>query len=137
MAAWEWADSSIVLDYSVPPGFMFACSIGTFVYYAGYSTASLGADSRVLRYNSSGEISDPMSWAMVNVSTFFAGAGGFFGCIADSRYAYFVPYALNNTLVSGRTMRYDSTLSFTNKNSWVGFDLNGADGLSVAGFRGG
>lgn len=98
---------------------------------------NLGWGSGILRFDASQRIIDSTAYVTFDVSNVDGlGARGFHGCVTDNqRFVYFSPYATNNTVPSGKALRYDSSMNFENLAAWSAFDMNGLNGLTVVGMR--
>ena len=60
----------------------------------------------------------------------------FFGGVFDGRYVYFVPYD-NGSSYHGNVLRFDTSLPFTNPDSWSAYDAENTNSLDTKGFYGG
>jgi hypothetical protein len=60
---------------------------------------------------------------------------GYAGAVFDGRYVYFVPY--HDNAGSGRVLRYDTQLDFTDTASWAAHDASGTGNGGAFGYTGG
>jgi hypothetical protein len=81
-----------------------------------------GADAAVT------DIASGDNWSVFNVNTLVSGAS-FLGGVYDGHNVYFVPK-------NGRTVRYDTTLAFSDGASWTQFDLQPLIGANKGLFSG-
>lgn len=131
-SSYTWVDSSALLGYPSPTGYVGVCYHAPYLYYSPYLSAGLGYDSRVLRYDTTKAISDSTGWAIYDIAAF---GRGFYGCVSDNTYIYFTPYF--NGTATGRAVRHDPSVTFNSAAAWVTFNLDGLNGLKLVGFRNG
>jgi len=62
---------------------------------------------------------------------------GFYGCVSDGSFIYFVPNSYNSTYFGGRTLRFDVSKNFTDPASWVRYEIEGIDGFAASTYKGG
>jgi hypothetical protein len=86
----------------------------------------------VLRFDTSGDFSDPRDWESFDRRSLHGADanGANVGAIFDGRYVYLTPYA-HSTVV-----RYDTTTSFSDSSSWSTFDAASTSGLDCRGYDG-
>lgn len=131
-------DSSILLDYSAPPGFIGACQIGDLIFYPPLGVFGTG-EAIILRYNSSKPLAEIQSWSMFDAQT-ITNDTGYYGCVSDgSRFVYFVPLFSSSLFkLSGTVLRYDNSLSFENSAAWETYNASSTNGLApCVGYKGG
>jgi len=113
-----------------PEGYSGAVTDGRYIYFAP-SINDGGWHGEVLRFDTVGVYNDVSSWATFDASA--AGVGvnpkGFWGCVFDGRYVYFIPYR-NAGGYHGEVLRCDTTGVFDHVSSWAAFDP-GANGVGV------
>lgn len=98
-------------------GFSGSCLCGDFVYYSPLMNAPGNFHGNVIRTRAN-DVSD-IEYS--DVTAWFPEARGFVGTLTDDRYVYFVPY--HNSRHHGTLLRYDSSLPFEEKDSWITIDL--------------
>ncbi len=135
-SSWSAFDTQPVAQQN--PGFGGGAFDGRYVYYVpGFYVSASGSAtflSNVVRFDTTASFTDSGSWSSFDVGNLNPAAKGFAGAAFDGRFVYFVPYAVNapsqGTLVyDGVVVRYDTTASFGDANSWATFDtaqLHGA-----------
>ena len=112
-------------------GAVFARGAVYFVPGQGATTAN----GNVMRYDTSGTFTSPLSWAKLDTTTLMAGAKGFFGGVYDGQYLSLVP-TFDGMAAHGLVVRYDTTRIFTQPTSWAVFDFKAVNG-NLVGFSGG
>ena len=72
--------------------------------------------TKILRYNTEGDVNDPNSWQWV----------GFFGAyedgVVDENFVYFSPHLDRNNNFNALPVRYDTTKDFQTRDGWERFD---------------
>ncbi|KPJ85734.1 hypothetical protein AMJ57_01960 [Parcubacteria bacterium SG8_24] len=120
------------IDISIG-GFNGAAFDGRYIYFVPfYVDDYIGI---VARLDTTGELSNPSSWSVFDLTNIDADLKGYSDVVFDGRYLYFVPY-YNGTDYFGKVARYDTVFSFTDASSWSSFDLTGVD-VNATGFAGG
>jgi len=90
-----------------------------------------------LRYDWTKPLSDSSAWQLFDVGNISGlNARGFFGCVSDGQFIYFVPY-YDDPVYIGKTVRYDTTMNFNDSSAWIGYNLDPTNGLPARGFKGG
>lgn len=86
----------------------------------------------VLRFDVSGDFDDPAAWDAYDPRPLFDGqnSGACVGAIFDGRYLYLTPYA------HGTVVRYDTSLTFGDDDSWATYEASTTSGLDCRGYDG-
>ena len=115
-----------------PEGYTGAVSDGRYIYFSP-SINDGGWHGEVLRFDTSGAFDDVASWATFEAANHGVGSNpkGYWGCVFDGRYVYFVPYR-NAGGYHGEVLRYDTLGDFGTAASWAAFDP-GANGVCTRG----
>ena len=66
--------------------------------------------------------STPSNYAFYDTTAVTSDSTAFRGAVFDGRYVYFVPYAPDQTSLSGKVIRYDTTKDFATLGSWSVYD---------------
>ncbi|MHC4600650.1 MAG: Kelch repeat-containing protein, partial [Planctomycetota bacterium] len=105
-----------------PTGFQGGIFDGRYVYFVPSAT-SAGPHGEVLQYDTASSFHTVSSWKSYDPG--WDGVGndpeGYAGGVFDGRYVYFVPN-FNGTSNHGEVLRYDTTGTFTDQNSWMAYD---------------
>jgi hypothetical protein len=117
-AGFQDASSWAVFDVATLPGasgaggFSGASFDGRYVYFVPHSL-QMTATGLVMRFDPTGPLGDPASWALFDTATLPIDGGavakGFSGAASDGHYLYLVPN--NDGVPDGRVVRYDTTRS--------------------------
>ncbi|MCK4343445.1 MAG: thrombospondin type 3 repeat-containing protein [Phycisphaerae bacterium] len=128
LSSWETFDT-MTHPVEAKGGYSGGVFDGRYIYFVPYHNATI-FHGEVLRYDTHGGFSNPLSWAMFDVKVSPVGAkGGYNDAIFDGRYVYFVPYSDSWGLVfHGEVLRYDTAGSFFAPSSWTTYDP-GAHGV--------
>jgi len=99
---------------------------GRYVYFVPYINAD-GHHGEVLRYDTTGDFGNQLSWAKYEVQA-LGYKGGYMGAVFDGQYIYFVPYADADMQAHGEVLRYDTSGVFSEAGSWTAYEP-GANGV--------
>jgi hypothetical protein len=133
----EFHDQRNWLAYDIKPlGMKLAVGAvfdGRYVYYVPY-----GETEVVIRYDTAGAFDHDASWS---VYPFLRTPGlpvrGFDGGFFDGRFIYFVPYFDGKDVFHCCVLRYDTSGTFTDPQSWTAADASHTDGLYTVGYNAG
>jgi len=142
-SSWEAYDPGAHGVGLIARGYRGPAFDGRYVYFAPFAIDESTVHGEVLRYDTSGEFSNILSWSAYNPSTHDIGFNttGYNDAIFVGRYVYFVPL-VNSTGFHGEVLRYDTVANFDSPTSWRAFDpgFNGIgstpDGYKSAVFDG-
>lgn len=98
-------------------GYSGSCKLGEFIYLSPLMNGPGQFHGNVVRIH----VGDSDRIEHCNVSNWFADARGYVDTFSDTRYVYFIPYCNNEH--HGLLLRFDSTGSFDQKESWCIVDL--------------
>ncbi len=112
VSSWSAFDVATLPGASGAGGFSGASFDGRYVYFVPHALQGTPSGS-VMRFDPTGALADPASWATFDTSTLVVDGGtaakGFSGAASDGRYLYFVPN--NDGTPDGRVVRYDTSRS--------------------------
>lgn len=116
------------------------CFDGTNIYFVPEATSAGLGIGALRQYKTSSSFTSGGSFATFDTADggLDPKAAGFEGCVFDGRYLYLEPYGINGGAGQGfasLVVRYDTTQSFTNLDSYSKFDLSGVD-ANAKGFHG-
>ena len=146
-ANWSWFDLSTLpyagkgviqtgnLGYNVPAGFMGGTTVGNVVYP---SPDAHNAYPVFVAYDSSQPFTSPDSYQTFVPPPMGGALGRQYGwCSAtnDGRFVYYAPLANPVNGDSGNIFRYDTTLPFSDINSWSSFDMGKYISRNAASFQ--
>ncbi|MBT6144486.1 MAG: hypothetical protein HOH74_03590 [Gemmatimonadetes bacterium] len=130
VADWRFADQMTgfttydagTTDGLPTQGFFGAVYSGGHVYFSPQCNNG-GRHGMALRHTTTGGFDRPDAWQAVNVEQIDGlVTRGYYGCVADGRYVYYVPRTDGQQMHS-RVLRYDSSAAFTDTTSWSAFDV--------------
>jgi hypothetical protein len=112
VSSWAVFDVATLPGASGAGGFSGASFDGRYVYFVPHAL-QMTPTGLVMRFDPTGALADPASWAMFDTSTLPVDGGavakGFSGAASDGHYLYFVPN--NDGTPDGRVVRYDTSRS--------------------------
>jgi len=125
-AAFDAGDHGVGDD---PDGYDGAVFDGRYVYFVPYSQGVYSYHDEVLRFDTFGGFSEPLSWTTFRPSEHGIGQpnAGYSGAVFDGRYVYFAPGG-RGASYHGEALRYDTQGTFTDPSSWLAYDP-GAHGV--------
>ncbi|MBS0625616.1 MAG: hypothetical protein JSS32_06165 [Verrucomicrobia bacterium] len=100
-------------------GFQGVVFDGRFIYFVPNTNLQPTNSGLISRYDTTQSLSASASYAVFDSIVLNSQSCGFEGGLFDGRYVYFVPNGVNSF---GLITRYDSSLSFTNVNSYAVYD---------------
>ena len=122
-SGWSSFDSAPVSGTS--GGFMTSQFDGRYLYFGS-------ATKYLIRYDTQADFATASSWTILNATTIPALSGSvnhrMRGSGFDGKYIYYVPYSFDS-----KFLRYNTTLSFTDPNSWDTVPISGAGGNNTTG----
>ena len=133
-SSWEAFDATAV-GMGMNVGAVFD---GTHLYFCAYR------HSRIARFDTRGELSDPAYWQSRDVDdTGGLRTCGFDGGFFDGRFVYFQPFIFQSgpgkrdVTFHCNYLRYDASQPFDEAGSWQACDASMTDGLPSVGYNGG
>ncbi len=137
---WDVYDATNEDSQNGMQGFFGAAFDGRYIYFPPYSFGSQ-LYTKILRYDTKGQFLDTNYWDYYDAQ-YEGGQSDFTAyrsAVFDGRYVYFVPYYSQTTNDnSGKILRYDTTRSFFDTNSWDIYNAENEDGQNgMKGFNGG
>ncbi|MBN2694564.1 hypothetical protein JXR93_07865 [bacterium] len=108
-----------------------------YIYFSPYGDQN-GSNMFALRYDTTGDFKEKNSWSFTSTTqmTQNTGAKGFYGITFDGTYIYYVPFAnKEGSKFHSKMVRYNTTLSFTDKEAWSLFDASNI-GENTVGYKG-
>lgn len=130
--SWDAYDAATLMGTKSFIGLVFD---GRYIYFSPYSDNS-SYHGKVMRYDTTGSFTASTSWTMYDAgNTGGLQTRGYASAVYDGRFIIFVPY-INGT-AHGKVLKYDTTGSFSDSNSWSSYDAGNTDGLQSRGYTGG
>ncbi len=135
-SSWELYDAGKT-GSEITVGYKGATYDGRYIYYVPFreKEGNGGQHARVLRYDTKGQFSKESSWEVYDAAdTESLNTVGYVGAEFDGRYVYYIPYQ-QDELFHANVLRYDTTKSFKEKNSWSAYNIGNIDGLNTNGYK--
>jgi hypothetical protein len=113
-------------------GFAGGAFDGRYVYLCPFDSLT----GVITRVDVDADFVDAKSWSTFTANGVSPRADGYWGGAFDGRYVYMVPFENTGTNLDGLAIRYDTTATFSDADSWSKYDMQAQFGVAAVGFGG-